>query len=1562
MNAAGVRLTGCYSWMVVLTALLVGLAFGALVMFEPATGGVEAVLIARDSGRPVAGAEVTLEGPTYLRVKSDREGRFSFQSVPVGLYHVSALSPGHVIPRSSPTGWVRVKEGRFERTVIEMDRRPSWVELVLHHDLYYPGESVSLAVRGLTLLPTYRLEIYRVAGWSRVQSYEAQQYQKAMAKALSLGEIAPVSSQDIRPEHVDSEGVFYDRVNLGQLPVGAYFIVVTGETGARSAELLTVSRLAVLVKSDYDRSVAYVSDLISGEPVASAEVQAGRLVSRTDADGLARFSLGGPLGGAIRYTVRSGDDVITLDAYRSSSGREPYRLYQFTDRPIYRPGDRVLFKGVLRKQLGTAYELPGRVKVAISVVDPDGMEIHKNELETNDQGSFAGSFDVPAEGRTGSYLVNCRVGNFNDAVLVTVASYLKPELQLSARPAKPHYVRGQLAEVDVEAGYYFGAPAGGLQLHWTLTRDVYYPSSDSEFKSDYGESYDDYYGDTSYYGGELIAEGDARTDDAGRVKLKLPSRPPTSRGVEDESAYYDYVFTLTVWTTSEAGGSADTSAHYLVTRGDLYLIATPDRYVLTPGASAGLTLEARTFEGKPAANVQIALSLLSETLPERGGKVQRRAVAAWKATTGADGVAKTTVTAPNEGGFVLEAVASDAAKRKIALRQYLWAAREGAMWYFGEGQGDITIVPDRKSYGEQDRVTLLVTTRHEGPGIFCVEGMKLHEVRPVRLHQGANLLEVDLKPEYVPNVFVWVGQVYGKRLHQAQREIAISRDTRRLLVKVEPAQPQYRPGETATCTVTVTDPQGRPAQAELALGVVDEAIYALAPDTTEDPAEFFYYHHWNQVDTAFSPLSRYLGGADKAPASIEVRRKFVDTAFWAPQVSTDAEGRARVEFKLPDNLTSWRVTARAVSADTRGGQATANFEVNKPLMVRLDLPRFAVQGDRFRVSAYVHNETDQERTVTLASWAKGLDLESRDEELSVGAHRVVRQDWWATATAADQATIGASGVSGDLQDALELTLPLNPLARVQFDTWSGETEGAADVIFPVRDDVALDRTRLTVTVAPSIAASLFSSLDYLVHYPYGCTEQTISSFLPDLYAQQILSQRGLSDSELARRLPKMVTDGLSRLSSLTRDEGGWGWGRWGELDIWMTSYALMALQEAKLAGYQTMDPSPALNLLENALRPQAQEYPDDLAFAAYVLARYRSELAPTVIVRALGHPKLSGRGRALCALALFELGQTMEAQRVMADIWRTAKHEGKWLYWTGLQDEECRWWDGGANVEATAWSLKAALRADPKDPRAAAIAGWLLQERHGDCWVSTRDTAIALFALADYLRGVEEPNPDYTAVVTLNGSEVLRHSFTRDPKTWRQATVSVPASLVEQGGNKLSLSCAEGAGRLYYGANLRQMVRIREGETTARGDVFQVRREYFKLARGTSGGALAYGPASRAGDTFQDQVRVLVRLTIHSKQRLRYALVEDFFPAGLEPDARGDVGFMDWRSWWVDNDVRDDRVTFYLDWLPAGDRTIEYVLTARTPGRFAALPPNGFAMYQPDINAAGDLARVEVKE
>ncbi len=164
--------------LLVATAIAVGFGLYTCVLAEPALGTLDGVLIARDSGRPVA-ANVTISGREQFSTESDRQGRFQFAEAPVGLYQLEAASPGHALVKQM----VWVTEGRSQSTYFEMARRPSWVQLVLHTDVLYPGEPVSIAVSGLTLEPSYQLDVYRVQRWSYVREYDAIEHSRALARA-----------------------------------------------------------------------------------------------------------------------------------------------------------------------------------------------------------------------------------------------------------------------------------------------------------------------------------------------------------------------------------------------------------------------------------------------------------------------------------------------------------------------------------------------------------------------------------------------------------------------------------------------------------------------------------------------------------------------------------------------------------------------------------------------------------------------------------------------------------------------------------------------------------------------------------------------------------------------------------------------------------------------------------------------------------------------------------------------------------------------------------------------------------------------------------------------------------------------------------------------------------------------------------------------------------------------------------------------------------------------------------------------------------------------------------
>ena len=315
-----------------------------------------------------------------------------------------------------------------------------------------------------------------------------------------------------------------------------------------------------------------------------------------------------------------------MDTWRRDSDQQAYRLFEFTDRPIYRPGNVVHFKGVLRAREGAGYCLPAPTPVAFVVTDGDGTEVYRAHYTTNAQGSFAGSFTLPPEAKAGAYTMTSTIGNFKDETDLTVASYLKPEVQLSARarpaavPARGNGDRGDSGCLLLRrAGRRARSSLDAEPISLLPSRD------DEEQYGDEGDSSDE---EAGY---EEVHEGEGKTDENGRLVLNLPSTLPTGARAEEENPYSDHKFFLHVWSTSDVGGEAMADTSYLVTRGQFDLSLTPENYVLTPNQAGGLKVTATDFAGHPVPNQEVELSLISESRPpgNRPGPVTRSVLSRW---------------------------------------------------------------------------------------------------------------------------------------------------------------------------------------------------------------------------------------------------------------------------------------------------------------------------------------------------------------------------------------------------------------------------------------------------------------------------------------------------------------------------------------------------------------------------------------------------------------------------------------------------------------------------------------------------------------------------------------------------------------------------------------------------------------------------------------------------------------------------------------------------------------------------------------------------------------------
>jgi hypothetical protein len=285
---------------------------------------------------------------------------------------------------------------------------------------------------------------------------------------------------------------------------------------------------------------------------------------------------------------------------------------------------------------------------------------------------------------------------------------------------------------------------------------------------------------------------------------------------------------------------------------------------------------------------------------------------------------------------------------------------------------------------------------------------------------------------------------------------------------------------------------------------------------------------------------------------------------------------------------------------------------------------------------------------------------------------------------------------------------------------------------------------------------------------------------------------------------------------------------------------------------------------------------------------------------------------------------------------------------------------------------------------------WLTTQSRGNHWRSTKETAESVYSLADYVRRNKELDVDYTLKVNLNGKLARTYHVTRDNALFFDNRFIAGDIFLENGTNTLTIE-KTGKGNLYWSAYTEYF--SLEEPIKASGNEIGITRRYFKLTRKAekpeAATAPEVAPAPRAkiggrmilprpipvqpaefeydrteikdGDTLKSGDLVEIELVLDSKNDYSYLVFEDMKPAGLEPvEIRSGGSYADGLCSNVE--LRDQKVAFFVDDLPQGKRVLRYRMRAEIPGRFHALPTNGYAMYAPEVRAISDEMRLGVKD
>lgn len=1420
----------------------------------------------------------------------------------------------------------------------------------------------------------------------------------------------------------------------GVLPNGVYFVeaqspeIPEPERWQKQRAVFIVADTNLTVKQTYDAIYVWATDLTTGSPVAGRtitlynETGQSQGTAVTDANGFAMIPFISPglnLQKLLLVSNSPGQSGFGLThtgwggavrGINSGQQERPYAAYIYTDRPIYRPGDTVYFRGIVRDTNYGRYNPPSLTTLPMNVESwsnyQDETIYFQEDVYLDENGVFTGQFVLPHDIPTGRYSFSIEdfdiavqiSFNFSPGVSFDVAEYRKPQLQVTVTPEQPQALIGEEITATVTATYFFGSPAANMPVQWAICNGR-------------GHAVQNYCGSPE-------PSGEGFTDSQGQLTIPVPT-------VLLPDAQNDQG--VTVMAVVSGVGDFPVAGYSTVRLHTAETLARvkPASYVNRANQEMQLNVTTADWDEKPVPQAPITITVARRewtNTPNRyGGAVWQPVdtpLTTLSATTNDLGYAPVRYVPPVGGVYFVTAVTADPAGRPYTTTTTFYASDPLTNWGSSGGQG-LTLVTDQDSYKPGDTARILVQSPFTDTvsAWLTIERGVTVEQQLVTLNGSSQILEIPVTADYAPNVYVSVvavrGTNDGRQFADARLGIVnlpVSTEQLELTITLTPQQTQLQPGDTVTYDIAVTDYLGQPVQANLSLALVDLAVLSLKPDNSRPIQEVFYAQQAYRSQTGSGlfisaeglPINipeEIFGGGGGGDGGIglegqaaygleeDARRDFPDTAYWEGNLTTDENGRARVTIPLPDSTTTWRLSSKAVSlVGTLVGQTSTDVVVSKPLLIRPQTPRFFTVGDHITLGAALHNNTTETVSGNVYLETDGVTLLSKAEQtfsIAPGEHAWVQ--WPVRVEDVEFVDLTFRANAGEYSDATKPTFGIAPDQLIPVVHYEApDSVGSAGVL--AEPGVAVEAIFLPENVTngevvlqltPSLAATLVDALAYTgpVDDRYACAHELGNRLLANVTVLRTLEQLEIEDDTLSGQLDSQITADLNRLFTLVKSDGGWGWCGSKESDPVLTASIALAVLQAQTMGYtafSSLEIGRTMSYLDGRLRsPSSLQNSNEItqqAFLLYVLAHYKN-VTPRLNGLFNAHPGgLSPHAKALMVLAyrLDEEGDPHIAA-LLADLAEEAIISATGAHW---EDNSQRWGRLSSDIQGTAMIVEALTQAQPDSPLLSLAVRWLMAARTAAHWPTRRETTWTIQALADWLAMTAELHPDYTYSAQLNNTAVTEGHFSWENNTdVVEMTLSL-ADLQREAVDFLSFEHGPGDGRLYYTAFLHSL--LPAGEATAVDRGITVQRTYYLADCEENCQPITEIPLGEV---------IRVELTILASTDLLYAIIEDPIPSGteaLDPNLattaafyRGNIQRTDlegaynhgYWGWWQFNQIqyRDEKVLFTAEFLPAGTYQYTYYLQTTLPGTFQVPPASAWQEFFPDVFGRSDGIVLEIQ-
>lgn len=1281
-------------------------------------------------------------------------------------------------------------------------------------------------------------------------------------------------------------------------------------------------------------------------------------------------------GGGIRIFVSQGADWTMINPSRTnglaawnfnvsvdnSSAAVKLRGFMHTDRGLYRPGEKVHVKGLARvTKLGSPLDVPGEGKKAKVTVDgPNGKRIIETEAKVSAYGGFWFDVDLPGDARLGDYSIHATLDSGTFYRAFTVEEYRPATFEVTGEVKTAMVVHDGAIQGTVAASYFYGAPVRGGKVALTVhsrSRWLQFKGYD-DFEFSDQRRYDGYH-DESREGQSLVTEDHAPLDDKGNAPIAIAIGP------NEVTSDVDLLVQATVTApNNEAINKSFTVPYY---RARTYFGIKAPGYFLDVGKPQKFVIAAVTPEGKPAsgdAKVIVNRRDWNCVWEDWGyrGNYQCKEISIpvlEKAISLAGKPVDFEFTAVEDGEYwvAVEGSAPDAASASRHL--YAWGG-EGGSWKSTDTMA-LEIVADKKAYKIGDTAILILKTDlAEATGLVTIERDGVIEKRTIALSKKMKHVEVPITANYAPNVYVSVALVQGRigdgprgkpRMRMGIIDLSVRPEDNKLTVTVDSDKKDYRPGEEVTATVKVLGADGKPVSAEVSITAADEGVLSLIGYETPDPIPTFYAA-WGLGVTTATQLEyiRDIPGANQERPALggdavgTMRSRFVSTAVWTPGAITDANGLATVKFAAPDNLTAFRMMALAADRGHRFGSADKRFTVSKPLQLHEALPRFANTGDAFSGGVVIHNETGRAGTATVKLVADAHVVLGGNAERTVPVAKDASVPVWYALTAAvpGEATLKFTVTMDGDGDGVEFKLPVRHPSPVRSDrVTAGVATAPMKIAVPLPAHAIPGTAEVEISVDPDGLSGIENGLADLIHYPYGCLEQTTSKLIPMIAARDLAESLAI-DGLTGPALESYVKAGITKIGKHQTTYGGFSLWPGGEPETYYTAYALWGLYLARQAGYPVDGAriDDALAYLKNdgasgsASRPHSFESGDlgSQAFALYirtVLADKAAQGSAAAMLGKMGVMPIYGKAFLARALAV-GLGATdKEVGKLVAELASFASAAVAVDKLIAEPREKELWSYMSSSPRTTAAVLAALVELDPKNAVIKPLVATIMRHRHTGALYDTQSNLYELVALSAYAKTVTGAPPSVT--VELGGKAILTGALAGKQRI-RVASAPLPAA------GELQLTPT---GEVHYHVEVRYRKAVDALVAESHGLV--IAHEYLDEA----GKPMT---KFRVGDVVR--VKLTTTLAVDSD----HLMVSDALPAGFEPlntrfKTVGDVGVLQTTEWGTFQEMHDDRVDFASEYSSYGEYVHEFQVRATTAGKFIRPPTMASLMYQPEVTA-----------